>query len=136
MRYSMKGIFKSPDPFKEKYRQMILRKKEEILHALKMRLEERINIDAELRSSQESDLGDLGDLNLTNSLNISFVDRYTAILKELDNALERVEEEIYGFCDQCGKKIDDRRLEVAPFALYCVACQRKIEEKNRKRLRR
>ena len=43
MRYSMKGIFKSPDPFKEKYREMILKRKEEILHALKMRLEERIN---------------------------------------------------------------------------------------------
>lgn len=93
-------------------------------------------IDAELRSSQGSDLGDLGDLNLMNSLNISFADRYTTILKGLDNALERVEEGTYGLCEECGEKIDKRRLEVVPFALYCVACQRKIEKKNRRRLRR
>lgn len=95
---------------------------------------EGINKGAELRLSQGSDLGDLSAINLSNGLSIAFVNRYNNFLKEIDNALERVEGGTYGCCEECGEKINKRRLEIIPFALNCVKCQRQIEEERKRRL--
>lgn len=43
-------------------------------------------------------------------------------LKEIDEALERVDNGTYGFCKKCGKLIDTDRLSSNPFTLYCITC--------------
>jgi len=132
----MRKIPESSNHLKKYYQKMILKRKNEILQGLRKELHKGISKGVELRSSQGSDLGDLSTLNLNNALSISFTDRYSNILKGIDNALERVEEGTYGYCEECDEKIDRRRLEIIPFALYCVKCQRKIEEERKRGLRR
>jgi DnaK suppressor protein len=46
-------------------------------------------------------------------------------LKQLDEALARLEEGRYGACMNCGEPIPMERLIAVPFALYCVDCQQK-----------
>jgi len=41
-------------------------------------------------------------------------------------ALERIEEEEYGYCALCDKEINIRRLEVDPAAPFCVTCASSI----------
>jgi len=132
----MRKIPESSNHLKKYYQKMILKRGNEILQGLRKELHKGISKGVELRSSQGSDLGDLSTLNLNNALSISFTDRYSNILKGIDNALERVEEGTYGYCEECDEKIDRRRLEIIPFALYCVKCQRKIEEERKRGLRR
>lgn len=43
-------------------------------------------------------------------------------LKEVDGALERIENGTYGICAKCGKKIARERLEANPAAATCVKC--------------
>jgi DnaK suppressor protein len=43
----------------------------------------------------------------------------------------RVEEDDYGFCDQCGIDIGIRRLEARPTADLCVDCKTLDEIKER-----
>jgi DnaK suppressor protein len=43
-------------------------------------------------------------------------------LAEVDRALEKVNEETYGQCDNCGQPIGSERLEAIPFATLCVTC--------------
>jgi len=50
------------------------------------------------------------------------IDRKVA---EIDNAIRRIQEGVYGSCTACGKMIDTDRLRVDPTAEYCVDCQRK-----------
>lgn len=45
-------------------------------------------------------------------------------LKEIDAALERLDDGSYGACGRCGTPIPSERLEIMPHARYCVACQR------------
>ncbi|WAA66398.1 TraR/DksA family transcriptional regulator [Microbacterium oxydans] len=47
-------------------------------------------------------------------------------LRQVDEALARVEAGTYGICAHCGRPIPAGRLEARPFAEYCVACAEKL----------
>lgn len=49
-------------------------------------------------------------------------------LKLVDEALERLESNQFGFCLQCEKSIPEARLDLVPFAQYCVECLEQIED--------
>jgi DnaK suppressor protein len=48
-------------------------------------------------------------------------------LKQVDEALEKIEDGSYGTCSTCDQPIPEARLDVQPFARYCVECLSKIE---------
>ena len=52
-------------------------------------------------------------------------------LKLIDSALSRIEQNKYGSCIKCGKKIPRERLEAIPSALLCVECKTEDERRNR-----
>lgn len=49
-----------------------------------------------------------------------------AELRQVDDALARVDAGTYGICANCGRPIPAGRLEARPFAEYCVACAEKL----------
>ena len=51
------------------------------------------------------------------------VDRDAVLLAEIDQALARLEAGRYGLCADCGEAIALPRLQSAPQALCCVACE-------------
>ncbi len=121
---------KTSDRFQEYHREMIVKKREEVLKELNRELNERVNQSSELRSALGSDLGDLSTLSLDSDLSASLATRYSNMLKQFDEALEKVEEGTYGICEECGEKIDGRRLEIVPSTLYCAPCQERMEKEN------
>lgn len=46
------------------------------------------------------------------------------ILNKINDALNRIEDRTYGKCQECGKDINEERLEFIPYAECCVNCQR------------
>ncbi len=50
-------------------------------------------------------------------------DWYATEIKLIDKAIERIESNRYGFCDACRQPIEEMRLETAPEAEFCSACQ-------------
>lgn len=50
------------------------------------------------------------------------------ILTQIEEALERIEDEEYGSCLNCGKEIAPKRLEAIPWARYCIECQALVEQ--------
>ncbi|HTR26211.1 MAG TPA: TraR/DksA family transcriptional regulator [Terriglobales bacterium] len=55
-------------------------------------------------------------------------------LKALGAAFERLQQGLYGICEECGEGIRLERLEVLPFATNCVDCQTEQETKVRRTL--
>ncbi len=43
-------------------------------------------------------------------------------LKEVEDALKKIEMGKYGICENCGKKIDGERLDVLATARHCLKC--------------
>ena len=48
-------------------------------------------------------------------------------LTDIDDALRRLDQGTYGICEECGKPIDEARLEAVPWARYCVVDQARVE---------
>jgi DnaK suppressor protein len=68
---------------------------------------------------------------------ISFIlsDRERSKVKNIDDALERIEEGSYGVCDACGLEIAEERLTAMPFTRLCRDCQQDQEREARSQRR-
>ena len=51
-------------------------------------------------------------------------------LKQVEAALEKVENGEYGICDQCEKKIPEARLKIIPYTEFFTHCLSEIEKKS------
>jgi len=49
---------------------------------------------------------------------------------QVQKALERKAQGLYGICEECGEPIAPERLEARPNATLCIECQRKREERR------
>jgi DnaK suppressor protein len=50
-------------------------------------------------------------------------DRERKLLKKIEETLQRIRENNYGYCDDCSAEIGVRRLEVRPTATQCIECK-------------
>jgi DnaK suppressor protein len=44
-------------------------------------------------------------------------------LKDVNDALERIDKGIYGICENCNQEIDEERLRAYPAARTCIKCK-------------
>lgn len=51
----------------------------------------------------------------------------SARLREISDALRRIDDGSFGVCEGCEAEIARKRLEVFPSARYCIECQSKLE---------
>ena len=49
-------------------------------------------------------------------------------LKQVEAALEKVEDGEYGICEQCKQEILETRLEIMPYTEFCIHCLSEIEK--------
>ena len=54
-------------------------------------------------------------------------------MRLLNDALQRMSDGTFGVCEICGDNIQEARLEVIPYARYCMDCTSKEEDKKRRR---
>ena len=65
------------------------------------------------------------------SIELRTRDRERKLIKKIDQTVDRVDQEDYGYCDTCGIEIGLRRLEARPTATQCVDCKSLDEIKER-----
>lgn len=73
------------------------------------------------RATQESEF----------SLELRTRDRERKLIGKIEQAINRVDRDDYGFCDTCGTEIGIRRLEARPTATLCVDCKSLDEIRER-----
>ena len=69
-----------------------------------------------------SNFADLGSDNYEQEFDLGMLEHQGHTLREIDEALERIEDGSFGICDLCGKPIPKGRLAVMPHARSCVTC--------------
>jgi RNA polymerase-binding transcription factor DksA len=89
----------------------------------------------ELTGSAEIDQiiegGDYAAADLVAAVDIAEVQRDIAELREIVEALERLDAGQYGWCVDCGDEIGPGRLDVHPAAIRCTRCQVALETRTR-----
>ncbi len=94
-------------------------------------------IESELRAEREGnkdegmDTYDLASEERDREINFILSDRERVKIKQIDDALERLDEGTYGVCESCGLEIAEERLQAMPFSRLCRDCQQDQEKEAR-----
>jgi DnaK suppressor protein len=107
-----------------KYKEILTRKAEE----LRQRVSARSVSQAVAREACPADEGDLSQQSHEEWLFINRNALESGLLRELVQALRRMEEGEYGVCLSCEQPISSKRLDALPWASYCVGCQERRAE--------
>ena len=115
------------------FKKVILKKKEEVLDDFKH------ITDDTLKKSQKEASGDISGYtyhmadvatdNYDREFSLGLASNERKALYELDDALKRIEDETFGFCDDCKGPIAKIRLKAVPSARLCIKCQEKREKR-------
>jgi DnaK suppressor protein len=57
------------------------------------------------------------------SLELRTRDRERKLIKKIENTIELIDADEYGFCEECGVEIGIKRLEARPTASLCIDCK-------------
>jgi len=79
----------------------------------------------ELSSTADNHLADSASETYERELDEGLEEDAQAQLREVEDALERIEAGSYGVCEACGKKIPEERLEAVPWTKLCIDDARK-----------
>ncbi len=122
---------KDDEPFmndrqREYFRQKLLVWKEEIL-------EESRSTIATLQQETvaEADLADRATSETDRGLELRTRDRQRKLISKIDQALRRIEDGSYGYCEETGEPISLSRLEARPIATLSLEAQERHERRER-----
>lgn len=79
-------------------------------------------------SSMPIHMADIGTDNYEQEFALGLMDSERKLLREIDDALERIEQKTYGICEGTGKRIPKARLKARPWARYCVEYAEMLEK--------
>lgn len=105
-----------------------------ILDAWKLELMEEVDSTIHHLREEPSNFADPSDRASQEeefSLELRTRDRERKLIKKINEALELIEEDDYGYCDACGIEIGIRRLEARPTASLCIDCKTLAEIKEK-----
>jgi len=75
-------------------------------------------------------MADVGTDNYERDIMIELIQNGEEGVRNIDTALEKIEEGTFGVCELCAKKINKERLKAVPYAKLCIDCQREEEIDN------
>jgi RNA polymerase-binding protein DksA len=116
----------------EHFKQILLEKRREIVGDVSEMQDEalkksRLDATGDL-SSMPIHMADLGTDNYEQEFALGLMDSERKLLREIDDALQRIAEGGYGTCEGTGKPIPKARLKAQPWARYCVEYARMLEQ--------
>jgi RNA polymerase-binding protein DksA len=90
--------------------------------------------DQRSQAAEDVDIGAVGDagdesvVRMATDLHLQEAGRDLEELRDIEAALQRLDDGSYGDCEQCGTEIGYPRLEVQPTATRCIECQSQFEK--------
>ena len=110
----------------EYFKQKLLRWKEDILRESRETL-------SHLQSETENhpDLADRASSETDRALELRTRDRQRKLISKIDEALRRIEDGSYGYCEETGEPIGVARLEARPIATLSLEAQERHERRER-----
>ncbi len=114
------------DRQKDYFRQKLVKWKEEILREARETLEtlQQDNIN-------HPDLADRASSETDRAIELRARDRQRKLISKIDEALHRIDEGTYGYCEETGEPISLRRLDARPIATLSIEAQERHERREK-----
>jgi DnaK suppressor protein len=128
--YQLDPKAKLPKKELDRYREILLAKRAELIGDIRNMEEEALRASSGSLSSMPQHMAEQGSdtFDQAISLDLAQVDR--DILREIDAALNRIDEGTYGICERTGKRIAAERLAELPWARYSIEAARQMERRS------
>ena len=86
-----------------------------------------------LQSENENhpDIADRASSETDRAIELRARDRQRKLISKIDSALQRIEEGVYGFCEETGEPISLKRLDARPIATLSVEAQERHERREK-----
>jgi DnaK suppressor protein len=105
------------------FRERLKVKKEEILEAFTKNK----NYGKEANGEPSQDIADQAADSYTKEFLFSLSSSERKLLRQVDEALSRIQDRCYGVCASCEDSLNLKRLQAVPWATLCLKCQEKQE---------
>lgn len=79
-------------------------------------------------SSMPIHMADLGTDNFEQEFALELMDSERKLLNKINDALKRIQDNVYGICEGTGEPIKKARLEASPWSRYCIDYARMVEQ--------
>jgi DnaK suppressor protein len=105
---------------------------EQLENLLKKNIDQPVSTLVEV-PGQAPDFTDQATFESDMDLNIHMKERDSKLIFKIKDALERIKDGTFGFCEVCGEKISDERLKARPVTTVCIDCKKKQETQEKLR---
>ncbi|MFZ8934276.1 MAG: TraR/DksA family transcriptional regulator [Bacteriovoracaceae bacterium] len=112
----------------EKYKNLLLKMKAGILNGGILKSQEGLTI----ASEDLAEDGDIATCVINQEISFSMKERELNKLRNIEEALQRIENGNYGACEECDEPIKAKRLENQPWATLCIVHAEDKERENNK----
>jgi DnaK suppressor protein len=111
---------------REYFRAKLLAWREDILKEAKETL-----LHLQEENQNHPDLADRASSETDRAIELRARDRQRKLIAKIDEALARIDDGTYGYCEETGEPISLRRLEARPIATLSVEAQERHERRER-----
>ena len=112
----------------DRFKKILIEQREELLHNARKTLSGDIHLDPD-------DFPDEID-TASSEMNLAFQgrlrERERGLLSKINQALQKIEDGVYGECENCGEQISVKRIEARPVAELCIDCKSEQEQLERR----
>lgn len=110
----------------EHFKKRLLQLKADLMRSVQGTKEAVTQPDEAKGYSQHS--ADEGTDDFVKNINLEVTNKEFGVIRQIDRALEKIEEGTYGVCDITNEEIPLKRLEAIPYATMTVKAQEKFEK--------
>lgn len=111
----------------ERYRSILLKEKNRIRETIEGMKDHGLSCSQREETDELSVVdnhpGDMGTEMFDKERRYALLDNEKSILRQIDEAINRIEEGSYGRCELCGKEIQEERIKFMPYVLTCMDCE-------------
>jgi DnaK suppressor protein len=114
-----------PKPKYAAYRKMLEKKADEVRRSMSAQKAAQVVARLDVPSDE-------GDLSQQHHEEWIFLNRNTIdmkLLRQISDALLRIDHDTYGTCMECEEPISTKRLDAVPWARFCVSCQEALADR-------
>lgn len=111
----------------KKFRKLLEEKRDEIVRRAQQTLSE----DMALDSAELPDEMDLASTEYLQSFTFRLRGREKHFLSKIQSAIEKIDQDEFGNCEECGEEISLKRLEARPETSLCIRCKEEQEREEK-----
>ena len=116
---------------KQMFYDLLMKCREDFMSQVKFHADEALSSpkdSAGERAGMATHMADLGSDNSRHDLELGLMSSEASVVEMIEESLQRLHDDEYGVCLDCGGLIPEARLQAKPYARYCTVCKSKREE--------